>query len=259
MSACMALTNHTATTRRWTGLREVVAFNWPKYAAALGTAAVALSGAAMVENWLARTLLCAATAVAVWFTAASLVASHWIYDRSAIATGAWLAPLLPRRPRRWAAIHAGFDVYGRVAVEAAGLRNGVMFDIFSEGEMTERSIRRARASAWTAPARSAAPESIPVPNGAYDAVLVVFAAHEIRSPQARLAFFRELRRITRRGASLIVVEHARDFANFAAFGPGFLHFLPAREWRRVAPAAGLVAESETRITPFVRAFVWRNL
>ncbi len=84
---------------------------------------------------------------------------------------------------------------------------------------------------------------------------MIFAAHEIRGPEVRLAFFRELRRILDPGGRIVLVEHLRDLANFLVFGPGFWHFLPEKEWLRLGRESRLVLHRSFRVTPFVRVFV----
>src|SRR5436190_6210 len=75
-------------------------------------------------------------------------------------------------------------------------------------------------------ALSARLTALPFAGGTLDALFLVFAAHEIRRPELRLRFFQELRRTLAPRGRLLIVEHLRDPANFAAFGPGFFHFLP---------------------------------
>ena len=120
--------------------------------------------------------------------------------------------------------------------------------------MTSPSIARARAR--TPPGKDASPcgpTALLLESDACDAIVVAFTAHEIRDQGAREAFFRELRRSLRPGGKLLLVEHLRDFANFLAFGPGYLHFVSRREWLRLAQHAELAVASEVRITPFVMA------
>jgi hypothetical protein len=57
---------------------------------------------------------------------------------------------------------------------------------------------------------------------------------------------------------VVLCEHLRDAWNFAAFGPGFLHFLPRSAWTRVAAESRFDVEREFSITPFVRIFVLRR-
>ena len=87
-----------------------------------------------------------------------------------------------------------------------------------------------------------------------DAVFVIFCAHELRDAESRQSFFRELHRVLTARGSVILVEHLRGLPNFIAFGPGCFHFLPRREWLRVARETGLAVVGEMRITAFVRAF-----
>jgi len=58
--------------------------------------------------------------------------------------------------------------------------------------------------------------------------------------------------------TVLLVEHLRDLANFAAFGPGYLHFMPRNEWRRLARIAGLEVEKEQSMTPFVKTMLLRR-
>lgn len=243
---------------RFRGVRRVLAFNCPRYAAAVGAGLAALFVAMRSTQPALIAPAWAAVAVLVWFTIASLVAAHVIYDRSPIATGRWLVDALSERPRRWASVHAGFDSYARGAANAMRLTGGDAFDVFDANTMTESSIHRARTADAATHAIPAAASHLPADASSYDLVLVVFAAHEIRRREQREAFFDELKRITTAGGRIIVVEHLRDLANFAVFGPGFTHFLRRREWLRLAARSGLSLDNAAAITPFVARFIFRK-
>jgi hypothetical protein len=88
-----------------------------------------------------------------------------------------------------------------------------------------------------------------------DAAFLAFAAHELRDHAARAELFRALADRLAPAGRVIVVEHLRDAPNFAAFGPGFTHFLSRPTWLRTFAAAGLAVRDEFPITPLVRVFV----
>jgi hypothetical protein len=85
-----------------------------------------------------------------------------------------------------------------------------------------------------------------------DAVVVVFAAHEVRDRRAREALFLDLRRVVKASGRVVLVEHLRDRANLAAFGPGAWHFQTRSEWLRLAARSGFGAVEEAHMTTFVR-------
>jgi len=237
-----------------------VRFNWPHYAA--GASAVALSLAALrfvpmpaavrVFAWIGILL-------AAFWTVASLVVSHWVYDRAGICELHWLERALADVPARWVNLHAGFDEFTIRLRVLFPQSHGAVWDFEDARTMTEPSIARARRIATAAPrALRVNYVSLPEQDGALDAVFLIFAAHELRSRRARARFFCELFRTLRPAGSLLLLEHLRDWANSLAFGFGALHFLSRDEWLRAAGGAGFKLEREFSITPFVRAFIFRR-
>jgi hypothetical protein len=70
--------------------------------------------------------------------------------------------------------------------------------------------------------------------------------------------FREIARILTPSGELVLMEHVRDWRNFLAFGPGFLHFFSQRAWRNAALQAGLNLHTELAMTPFVHVYILRR-
>jgi len=241
------------------GVRQIAAFNWPFYA--LGTPLVLITIAAL-SLWTLplplRTLGWIAAVFGAWYLAASLAVSWIVYDRSALMRGAWLRDVLPAPPARWITIHAGFDEFTPLVRTLFPGTHGRALDIFDPTTMTEPSIVRARRLNTATDAEPAAANALPVAGASIDAALLLLAAHELRASEPRAALFAEVRRTLAPAGRAVVAEHLRGAANFAAFGPGFLHFHSRRTWRRAFAAAGLAIERERSITPFVRVFVLRS-
>lgn len=239
---------------RYDGMLQILRYNLPQYLAALAVClAVALALALLPLPRPLSVLAALGMAAALFWSLASLLASHWIYDRSALSAWSWLPGLLPGSPQRWASLHAGLDeTFG--ALERIFPEGGTALDLYDRKEMTEPSIERAR-RLGLAPAAPADFRALPFPDGSLDAVFLIFAAHELRRPESRLRLFQEIARSVTSGGRVVLVEHLRDLRNFLAFGPGFVHFLARREWLRLARESGLAVRHESRITPFVAVLV----
>ncbi|MFE2146766.1 class I SAM-dependent methyltransferase [Streptomyces sp. NPDC059456] len=243
---------------RPSGVRVVIGYNWPLYTGGLAAMAGGLALAPRlprVPATLARTGALAAAALLVGSTAAS----WWVYDHSELYSLDWLTGLLPEGPGDHLVLSTGLDETSHpLALRYPGTRQ-TLVDLYDPALTTEGSIRRARRRV---PPRSGtlagAPSRIPVATASQDTAFAVFAAHELRLAPDREALFAEIARTLRPGGTLVLVEHLRDRANTAVFGPGAWHFMPRREWLRLARGAGLHSVCETRIANLVTAFSFRR-
>lgn len=242
---------------KWHGVRQIIRFNWRFYLAGAVALTVGALGLLLIKVsplWESIGLLC--LGVAAFWMGMSLVASHWVYDRSIICKWTWIADHLPRTPRRWANIHAGLDESSAALKELFPGTRGEILDIFDPREMTEASIAEARRHSENESSSIRADlRELPLANEEYDALFLLFAAHEIRHTEVRLRFFSELKRALKPGGRILIVEHLRDWKNFIAYGPGCFHFQSRSTWHHAATQTGLTIEEEFAITPFVRIFV----
>jgi SAM-dependent methyltransferase len=238
------------------GLLQILRYNQPVFAKTGAAALAAILAIVLLPMpRFVAVLATAAVVAALLWTASSLLVSHWIYDRSPLSEWDWLTGLFAAPPRRWTSLHAGLDETFGALPRIFQAEGGTVLDIYDPAEMTEPSIVRARRLSLDRSAKPADFRSLPLPDSSQDAVFLIFAAHELRRPESRLRFFQEIARALAPGGRAVLVEHLRDARNFLAFGPGFLHFLPRREWLRVAAATDLAVREERRVTPFVAVLV----
>lgn len=238
------------------GVTNVVRFNWPFYVvsfALIGAAVIFLAWIPTTRWWWLAIPVATGALGATWFLLSSLVVSYWIYDRSPLYRWAWL----PRAQSRCVVnVHSGFDESSAALRSAYPDSELVVLDFYDAERSPEPSIARARRTRPPLiPARTIRPETWLMADGSADLVTMITAVHELRRRPDREAFFREVRRVLAPDGRALLVEHLRDGANFLAFGPGFLHFLPRSEWLHAFATGGLCVEREFSVTPFIRIFV----
>lgn len=241
------------------GLRNIVRFNWHFYALALGLAGALGVAAALAPAPLGR-LAGAAAALVLAPVAVSLAVSTYVYDGAGLYELGWLpAGVGPAAGATLLTVSAGFDEISPVLRQRFPAGQLLPVDFYDPARHTEVSIRRARQAYPPVPGtRTVSTQALPLPSHSVDATLAFLAAHEIRDADERATFFREIRRVTRPGGPVVVVEHLRDAANFLAYTIGFLHFHSRQTWLTTFQAAGLRVAQEVKITPFLTAFILRS-
>jgi SAM-dependent methyltransferase len=250
-----------AAAARPSGAVRIFLYNRPTYLVTWSVAILAMFvGSRLPAPWGTLGIVGLGAFVAVGWSLISLAVSAYVYDRSPLVGARWLAQqgLLPTSVSEWATVHAGLDAEVDVAAVLPGTCLARL-DIFDDAIMTP-SIARARrleesglVVTKTHESVRCSPRALALGDDSCDVVIVAFTAHEIRDSRVREQFFAELHRVLRLGGRVILVEHLRDAANFVAFGPGFVHFLPRIEWIRLAEHASLARVAEVRVTPWVMA------
>jgi SAM-dependent methyltransferase len=238
--------------------KQIVRFNWPFYAMAGVAVAAAPFVIPRLPAWWMRIPAYGGLALVTMWLVVSLVASWIVYDRSRLMEWDWVLQALGFSPKSWINIHAGHDESSDALRRIFAQAQGRTLDIFSADEMTEPSIARARRLSAIR-AEAADYRHLPLANGTIDVATLLLSAHELRSDEARGALFAELRRVLSPAGRVVVAEHLRDWANFFAYGPGFLHFHSRRTWLRCFARHRFDVHREFSITPFVRIFVLRRL
>lgn len=237
------------------GVGNVVRFNWPFYALALGLAA-GLALAATLSPPALRPWLWLALTALLLPVLSSLAATIWVYDLSPLYRLHWL-PVVPPPGATILSLSAGFDEISPALQQYYAPAQLLAADFYDPARHTEASIARARRAYPPVPNTIPVSTSAPLPwlTASIDATYAFLAAHEIRDAAERSAFFRELGRVTRPGGVIIVTEHLRDLPNFLAYNIGFLHFHSRRAWLATFAQAGLHVRQEVRLTPFITSFI----
>jgi SAM-dependent methyltransferase len=240
------------------GVRQILAFNWRMYAATAVAVCAALAVWPMAGAWTHVAIMAFAVPGVFWMVASAAV-SYYVYDRSGLYDFSWLREKLAATPGRWINIHAGLDETSALFETLFAGAEGTTVDIFDESVMTERSIAEARKRKGVGTRATAVRHNaLPFCDAWFDAAFLIFAAHELRRHEQRVQLFNEAARVLDRRGRLVLMEHMRGGWNFAAFGPGALHFFSRSAWMKAVREAGLEIESELNRTPFVRVLILRR-
>jgi hypothetical protein len=222
---------------------RVIMFNWPIYACAFAIAALAFIWQPVFGI------------VVLIFIFMSLGASFWVYDLSSLRNTDWLRDLVSA-PASILNVTAGYDESTAKLSDTFPNAEISIVDFLSALGTRTGSIERAsKYFPGTKPVVAKTLSSWPMPELGYELVLLWFAAHEVRAADMRDELFRECKRVVSANGSIVLVEHLRDAANFAAYGPGAMHFMAESEWQRCIAESGLQIKKQFRITPFVKVFV----
>src|SRR5215469_6103555 len=224
------------------GVIQILRCNMHFYGAGVG--ALAAAALAIQSHFGPRPTLALAGAVTAFWMVSSLSVSWYVYDCARVTAWQWLRDRLRSAPPRWLNIHAGLDESTETLAPMYPRSAQAVLDIYNGREMTAASIARARRiHSDRRPALPAGLDTLPFPEATQDAVFLLFAAPEVRRHERRVTLLREAGRVLAMDGRIVLVEHLRDWKNFVAFGPGFLHFYSRREWLRAAAEAKLAVES----------------
>lgn len=245
--------------RPYQGVLQILQFNRRSYIVTSAGVAAALLTVPFLPP-LGRMGLFLVIAPALFWLTSSLLVSHYVYDRFPLYDLSWLSRVLSRPPQRWINIHCGLDETSSILAAIFPDAAAQVVDIFEPRVITETSIRQARRvqhdGARATPARY---DDLVFGANSFDTAFAIFSAHEVRRHDQRVRLFNEIARILVHDGELVLIEHSRDWLNFLAFGPGFLHFFSPREWRRASASAGLELQTKFSLTPFVHVYLLRRM
>ncbi len=238
------------------GVLNIIRFNWHFYAGALIVAVfLAFIGTRLEEPYrILIYLLCVLISAS---TIISLLVSLYVYDLSGLYKLDWIKA--SNSEKLIVNINAGFDETSGVLQHKFKSAELKAFDFYDPEKHTEISIERARKAYPGFPGTIAVhTTTLPLSDMSADTIFVIFAAHEIRDENERIAFFKELQRILKPNGEICVTEHLRDLPNFLAYNIGFLHFYSRNTWIKTFRDADLQLSREFKFNPFISSFSLRK-
>ena len=237
------------------GLWNVIRFNWHFYVVALGLTISCL----LLTRALTPPYKFTAEVLLIFITGSvcvTLFVTWYVYDCSALYQFTWMEHREKSAACRIVNIHAGFDETSGIIRKKYPLADLRVLDFYDPKKHTERSIKRARRAYPPVPGtQPVTTELLPVESNSVDMVFSILSAHEIRTQEERLTFFRELNRVIARSGRLYITEHLRDIPNFLAYNLGFFHFHSRKVWIKTFEQSGFRILEETKTTPFITTFI----
>ncbi|HEY5406069.1 MAG TPA: methyltransferase domain-containing protein, partial [Ginsengibacter sp.] len=186
-----------------------------------------------------------------------LIVSAYVYDFSGYYNFNWFKGynLNDSDTKQIVNINAGFDETSFIIKNIFPQSDLKVFDFYNAERHTEPAIIRARKVSLVYPdTQQIISNSILLKDNSIDIIFLLSAVHEIRSQEEKIEFLKECHRVCKPGATVIMVEHLRDFPNFLAFSVGFTHFFSRNVWKKAFEQAGFSSFAETKFTPFMSIF-----
>lgn len=241
--------------RKFQGVLNILSFNRHFYALAL----IALILIIVCFNFMgwSTILLWVIISAFVYGLLMPLIISAYVYDFSKYYNFNWLRNFgfTDSNEQRILNINAGFDETSFLIKNNFPKSDLKVYDFYNSEKHTEPAIVRARKVSNIYPNTKQIDSGIiPLETNSVDLIFLLSALHEIRSESEKIQFLKECYRVCKPNASIIMVEHLRDFPNFIAFSIGFTHFFSKKTWHRVFTKAGFTHISEQKFTPFMSIF-----
>lgn len=186
-----------------------------------------------------------------------LIVSAYVYDFSGYYNFDWLKNynFTDSEGNQILNINAGFDETSFIIKSLFPKTDLKVFDFYNSDQHTEPAIVRARKVSLVYPnTQQIVSNAIPLKDNSVDLIFLLSAAHEIRSQDEKIQFLKECNRVCKPTASVIMIEHLRDFPNFVAFTIGFAHFFSKNTWKTAFEEAGFSTFAEQKFTPFMSIF-----
>lgn len=188
---------------------------------------------------------------------ASLVASYILYDTSDLYELNDLKKDIDwSKIENTVLIHASFDPLSRRLEEKYPHLNLTVCDIYGNRHEHESGIEVSKKMFPPNPKEiKISPDKLPFEDGSQDVILAVTALHEILDHEKRVLFFKEAKRILKKGGIIIISEQFRDTTNFIFFNIGAFHFLSWKQWKSSIAPSGLKITGNKKITPFANMLI----
>ena len=168
----------------------------------------------------------------------------------------WLDKLPVSQNGNLVNINAGFDETSELLASKYPASELHVFDFYDPQKHTEVSIKRARKA--YPPYKNTIKVTtavLPLESNSADNIFLIFSAHEIRSNDERVCFFKELNRIVKDDGKIIITEHLRNLSNFTVYNIGFFHFLSLSNWLVTFKKSNFKICDSIKITPFITTFI----
>lgn len=191
---------------------------------------------------------------------ASLVASYILYDKSDLYELNDLKGIIDwDKIENAVLIHASFDPLSKRLEEKYSQLNLTVCDIYGNRHEHESGIEVSKKMFPPNPKEiRILPDKLPFDDGSQDIILAVTALHEVLDHDKRVLFFKEGKRVLKKGGLIIVSEQFRDTTNFIFFNIGAFHFLSWKQWKSSIAPSGLKIIENKKVTLFANTLIIKN-